>query len=113
MPRIICIGILFTLLSACGNGRGLPQADLDAAYPAESVASAIASRIFNSLLKYDRNLELEGELAQSWEISKDQKTITFRLKPELKWADGTPLTSADVLFTWQLVTDDKTDRKST
>ena len=131
MPRIICIGILFTLLSACGNGRGLPQADLDAAYPAESggvmidamsgepsglipmiagesAASAIASRIFNSLLKYDRNLELEGELAQSWEISKDQKTITFRLKPELKWADGTPLTSADVLFTWQLVTDDKT-----
>ncbi|HEY3327356.1 MAG TPA: peptide-binding protein [Novimethylophilus sp.] len=74
----------------------------------ESAASAIASHIFNSLLKYDRDLELEGELAQSWEVSKDQKTITFRLKPNLKWADGAPLTSADVLFTWQLVTDDKT-----
>jgi peptide/nickel transport system substrate-binding protein len=131
MPRVLCIGILLALLTACGDSRSLPQADLDAPYPAESggtmidamagepsglipmiagesAASAIASHIFNSLLKYDRNLELEGELAQSWQISKDQKTITFRLKPDLKWADGKPLTSDDVLFTWKLVTDDKT-----
>ncbi len=74
----------------------------------ESAASAIAGNIFNSLLKYDKNLELEGELAKSWEVSTDQKIITFHLKPEMKWADGAPLTSADVLFTWQLVTDDKT-----
>lgn len=74
----------------------------------ESAASAIAGNIFNSLLKYDKNLELTGELAASWQISPDQKTISFKLKPNLKWSDGKPLTSADVLFTWQLVTDDKT-----
>lgn len=74
----------------------------------ESSASQIASNIFNSLLKYDKNLELTGELAQSWEVSKDQKTITFHLKPHLKWSDGAPLTSEDVLFTWQVVTDDNT-----
>jgi peptide/nickel transport system substrate-binding protein len=74
----------------------------------ESSASAIASNIFNSLLKYDKNLELTGELAQSWDVSSDQKTITFHLKPNLKWADGMPLTSEDVLFTWKTVTDDKT-----
>ncbi|MDX9950701.1 MAG: peptide-binding protein [Methylophilaceae bacterium] len=74
----------------------------------ESAASAIASNIFNSLLRYDRNLELEGELAQSWSISADHRTITFKLKPDLQWADGKPLTSADVLFTWQLVTDENT-----
>ena len=69
---------------------------------------AIASNIFNSLLKYNQNLDLTGELAESWQVSDDQKTITFKLKPNLKWADGKPLTSADVLFTWQLVTDEKT-----
>ena len=74
----------------------------------ESSASQIASNIFNSLLKYDKNLELTGELAQSWDISPDQKTITFHLKPHLKWSDGEPLTSEDVLFTWQVVTDDNT-----
>ena len=74
----------------------------------ESAASAIAGNIFNSLLKYDKNLDLTGELAQSWEISADQRTITFHLKPNLKWADQRPLSSADVLFTWQKVTDDNT-----
>ena len=74
----------------------------------ESAASTIASNIFNSLLKYDKNLDLKGELAESWKVSPDQKTITFKLKPDLKWADGAPLTSADALYTWQLVTDDKT-----
>jgi len=131
MQRTLCIGILLVLLSACSKTDDIPPADLDAAYPVEpggtlvdamsgepsglipmiageSAASAIASHIFNSLLRYDRNLEPEGELAKSWQVSKDQKTITFKLKPSLKWADGTPLTSADVLFTWQLVTDDKT-----
>ena len=74
----------------------------------ESAASAIAANIFNTLLKYDKNLELTGELVESWKVSSDQKTITFRLKPGMQWADGAPLTSADVLFTWKVVTDDKT-----
>ncbi|MES2579205.1 MAG: peptide-binding protein [Pseudomonadota bacterium] len=74
----------------------------------ESAAAAISGNIFNKLLKYDKNLDLEGELAENWQISTDQKTVTFKLKPNLKWADGKPLTSADVLFTWKLVTDEKT-----
>jgi len=74
----------------------------------ESASASIASNIFNSLLKYNQNLDLTGELVESWQVSEDQKTITFKLKPNLKWADGKPLTSADVLFTWQLVTDEKT-----
>lgn len=74
----------------------------------ESAAAAISGNIFNKLLKYDKNLDIEGELAESWLISSDQKTITFKLKPNLKWADGKPLTSEDVLFTWKLVTDENT-----
>jgi len=74
----------------------------------ESASGTITGNIFNKLLKYDKNLDLEGELAESWKVSDDQKTIIFKLKPNLKWADGKPLTSADVLFTWQLVTDEKT-----
>ncbi len=131
MQRALCISVLLILLASCSKQDVVPQSVLDAAYPAESggtlvdamagepsglipmiagesAASAIAGRIFNSLLRYDRNLELEGELTKSWQISPDQRTITFRLKPGLKWADGAPLTSDDVLFTWQLVTDDKT-----
>lgn len=131
MRHAICIGLLSLAIAGCSQQDIAPLALLDSPYPAESggtlidamagepsglipmiagesAASAIAGRIFNSLLRFDRNLEPEGELAQSWIVSKDQKTITFKLKPGLQWADGVPLTSADVLFTWQLVTDDKT-----
>ena len=74
----------------------------------ESASLAIGSYLFNSLLKYDQNLDLAGELAESWQVADDKKTITFTLKPGLQWADGKPLTSADVLFTWQLITDENT-----
>lgn len=120
-------------ISACGSSDNTaqPKLALNAHYPSESggklinamtgepsglismiagesASSAISSNIFNSLLKYDKNLELEGDLVESWQISADQKTIRFYLKPNLKWADGQALTSADVLFTWQAVTDEKT-----
>lgn len=74
----------------------------------DSASSAIAGNIFNKLIKYDKNLDLAPELAEKWVISDDQKTITFHLKRNLKWADGHDLTSDDVLFTWKLVTDEKT-----
>ncbi|MEY4261513.1 MAG: hypothetical protein RLZZ625_349, partial [Pseudomonadota bacterium] len=69
----------------------------------DSASSAIAGNIFNKLIKYDKNLELAPELAEKWVISDDQKTITFHLKRNLKWADDHDLTSDDVLFTWKLV----------
>ena len=123
--------LMALLLMSCSQQRNEGTANFNQTYPSEaggtlvdamsgepsgliamiageSSASTIASNIFNSLLKYDKNLELTGELAQSWDVSADQKTITFHLKPNLKWADGKPLSSEDVLFTWQLVTDDKT-----
>lgn len=74
----------------------------------ESASLAIGAYLFNSLLKYNQNLDLAGELAESWQVAADNKTITFKLKSGLQWADGKPLTSEDVLFTWQLVTDEKT-----
>jgi len=43
-----------------------------------------------------------GALAQSWETSADGLTWTFHLQPGVKWHDGTPFTSADVVFTLTL-----------
>ena len=74
----------------------------------DSASSAIAANIFSTLIKYDENLNHAPELASQWIISDDQKTITFKLKENLFWADGTHLTSDDVLFTWRLVTDPNT-----
>ena len=39
-------------------------------------------------------------LAESWTNSPDGKTWTFRLRKNLRWSDGAPLTADDVVFTW-------------
>ena len=129
--RLLTGAFILSCLVSCTQPKDTQKVDYDKAYPVESggslveatrgepsglipmiagesAASAVAANIFNTLLKYDKNLDIEGDLAQSWEVSQDQKTITFKLKPGMKWADGQPLTSADALFTWKLVTDDNT-----
>ena len=129
--RLLTGAFILSSLAGCSRPEPSDSLDYDKPYPVEtggslveatrgepsglipmiageSAASAVAANIFNTLLKYDKNLDIEGDLAQSWEVSPDQKTITFKLKPDMKWADGQPLTSADALFTWKLVTDDNT-----
>lgn len=44
---------------------------------------------------------LEPGLAESWTIAPDNRTIRFRLRPNLRWSDGQPLTAADVVFTFR------------
>ena len=46
-------------------------------------------------------------------VSKDQKSITWKLRPDIKWSDGTPLTADDVVFTWQYIADPKTAASTT
>jgi peptide/nickel transport system substrate-binding protein len=90
------------------NAMAGEPSNLIAMIAGDSASSAIAGNIFNSLLKYDEYLNYAPDLAKSWEISNNQKTITFKLKKGLQWADGQPLTSADVLFTWKLITNSNT-----
>ncbi|TME29698.1 MAG: peptide ABC transporter substrate-binding protein [Chloroflexi bacterium] len=53
------------------------------------------------------NLAVEIPTVDNGGVSKDQKTITWKLKPGVKWSDGTPFTADDVVFTWQYVADPK------
>jgi peptide/nickel transport system substrate-binding protein len=41
-------------------------------------------------------------------LGADGKTVTYKLKPALKWADGEPFTADDVVFTYQYITDTAT-----
>ena len=59
-------------------------------------------------MKYDGDLNLVGDLAESWEVSPDGLTITFKLRKGVKWQDGAPFTAQDVMFTYQLMVDPKT-----
>ncbi len=46
-------------------------------------------------------------LAESWEFSEDGLDLTFHLRPDAVWSDGTPVTSADLLFSFQVQTSEE------
>ena len=71
----------------------------------DSASGEIVGRVFNGLLRYDKDLHFEGDLAESWEISKDGLVFTFHLRPGVRWHDGEPFTADDVLFTYRKLTD--------
>ncbi|MET0907535.1 MAG: ABC transporter substrate-binding protein, partial [Tardiphaga sp.] len=58
----------------------------------------VSGNIYEGLLRYNKKLEPQPGLAESWTISDDSKTYTFKLKQGVTWHDGKPFTSADVLF---------------
>jgi len=58
----------------------------------------VSGNIFEGLLRYSPKLEPLPGLAESWTVSEDAKVYTFKLKPGVSWHDGKPFTSADVLF---------------
>ena len=74
----------------------------------DSPSHNIAGMIYNGLVKYDKDMKIIGDLAESWEVSPNGLVITFHLRKEVKWHDGQPFTSADVLFTYQVTVDPKT-----
>lgn len=62
------------------------------------------NKYFSTLALYDEKFQkISGDLAQSWQVSADGRTITFALRPDVKWHDGKPFTSKDVKFTLDLV----------
>ena len=68
----------------------------------------IAELIFNGLVKYDKDIRLVGDLAERWEMSKDQKVIRFYLRKGVKWHDGKPFTARDVEYTYKVYCDKNT-----
>ncbi len=74
----------------------------------DSSSHAVAGQVYNGLVKYDKNLNITGDLAESFDISPDGLTIIFHLRRGVKWHDGKPFTSRDVLYTYRVTVDPKT-----
>jgi len=69
----------------------------------DSASGEISSFIFNGLLKFDKNMNITGDLAKSYEIKNGGKTIIFHLRKNVLWQDGTPFTADDVIFTYKTI----------
>ena len=71
-------------------------------YPAlaqNSIEKTVSKLIFRGLFKYNIYGELENDLVDSYEISEDGLTYTFKIKDNQYWIDGKKITSEDILYT--------------
>ena len=57
--------------------------------------------IFEGLTKINEDFSITPLLADKWEFSPDAKTLTFNLKPNVKFQDGEPFSSKDVKFSFE------------
>ncbi|MFN3921113.1 MAG: peptide-binding protein [Caldimicrobium sp.] len=71
----------------------------------DAMSHIVAEKIFRGVVKYSPDLTIVGDLAEKFEISKDQKVITFYLRRGVKWEDGVEVTAKDVEFGFKLITD--------
>jgi peptide/nickel transport system substrate-binding protein len=123
---------LIFLLVSCTSGEDVstPQVKREAGIPAygdslvegsigepstlipllasDAASHSVAALVYNGLVKYDKNLNLVGDLAEKWDISPDGLAITFHLRKGVKWHDGKEFTSRDVLYTYKTIIDPKT-----
>ncbi len=72
-------------------------------YATSSVDSTVSHLLFSSLFTYNNQNKLVGELASSYSINSTGRVYTIKLKPNLFWQDGQPLTSKDIVFTYNLI----------
>jgi len=106
------------LLTACGGSPGISKSatnfpheqvyhsfigqeditTLDPALVKDAASIQAIDMVFTGLIQIDDSLHIASELAQSWDESSDGLTWTFHLRPNLKFSDGTPLTSKDVAY---------------
>ena len=64
-------------------------------------------KVYSGLLKSDDNLQMAPDLAESWTVSPDGKTYTFKLKENVLWHDGADFSAQDVKYTYDLLRDGK------
>ncbi len=121
LPALLCLCAI--LLAACGGTTTTPPgssgptkapANKQIAILPESGVSDIQTfdpglatdlnsiaaidLVFTGLVQLDDKLQVQPQLAASYSVAADGLTWTFHLRPNLKFSDGTPLTSADVAY---------------
>lgn len=64
----------------------------------DAQSNLVESLVFGGLVRLDANLRVQPNAASSWTVSDGGKTYTFTMRRGLRFADGAPVTSVDVVY---------------
>jgi len=79
--------------------------------PAAAIGEVVHYNIFEGLTKIAENAEVQPLLADSWTVTPDMQTFTFKLKSGVKFNDGTAFDSADVKYSFEKYAGEKSTNK--
>lgn len=74
----------------------------------DAITDNVLHHLMEGLVAYDGEIAVQPLLAESWDISEDGKTYTFKLRDDVTFHNGTPLTSAEVKWSWDRWLDPET-----
>ncbi|MEZ2238563.1 ABC transporter substrate-binding protein [Microcoleus sp.] len=110
---VLLAAIATIALSACTPARSqltnrlivpTPSGPATFNYPLNQSAYSVFGYLNEGLINENGlTSELEPGLAESWEVSKDGKKIVFTLREGLKWSDGEPMTTDDIIFSYDKI----------
>lgn len=80
--------------------------NLNSTLMTDLVSFFVIGHVNEGLVRYDRRGRLAPGVASNWEM--DGETMTFTLREDARWSDGSPVTAQDFVFAWRLVNDPKT-----
>lgn len=87
--------------SVLRRGTSADAPTLDPVVAAGTLSAPIINDLFEGLLGKDAALKRIPGSAESWTVSPDGRTYTFRLRPKLQWSDGVPLTADDFVYSYR------------
>lgn len=79
---------------------GAPSS-IDPAKHGDLGSAAYVSQLYETLTAVDPSLKIQPALAERWTVTDDGRTVTFTLRPDLTFSDGSPLTADDVVRSWR------------
>ena len=81
---------------------------IDPALATDSTSGAIIKNVFEGLTAMDNAGEVLPGAAESWEVSEDGLTYTFKLREGNTWSNGDPVTASDFEYAWKRVLNPET-----
>ncbi len=76
---------------------------LDWSLATDSTSFTILNNIMEGLTTFGDTFLPEPSLAESWEISEDGRTYTFKIRDNIYWTDGVPLKAGDFEYSWKRI----------
>lgn len=76
-------------------------ASIDPAHHSDLGSARFVSQLYETLTAVDPSLQIRPALAASWQVSDNGTKVTFKLRDNLQFSDGSPLTASDVVHSWR------------